>query len=151
MAIRTENYDIITTDIEYQTSEGTRLERLWRYTKYFLKKFIAFLFSHVGLTCMVVVYSMLGGVLFQKTEAPNEKEVRKLVTGTKQEYLDKLMEYLDNSTTEDIFRKDQWLEHVDNILNEYKVKMHKVWAIFSFDYINERNDSRCNSRQFPIL
>ena len=133
MAIRTENYDVITTDDEYQNTEETKLERLWRYTKYFLKKFIAFLFSHVGLTCMVVVYAMLGGVLFRKIESPYEREVRKLVTSTKQEYLDRMMEYLDNSTTEDIFRKIQWLEHVDNILNEYKVKMHKVGSICRFN------------------
>ena len=129
MAIRTENYDVITIETVYQSSEETKLERAWRYTKHFLKKFIAFLFSHVGLTCMVVMYAMLGGLLFQKIESPYEREMRKIVTSTKQEYLDKMMEYLDNSTTEDIFRKSQWLEHVDSILNEYKVKMHKVGTV----------------------
>lgn len=40
------------------------------------KSFIAFLFSHIGLSSLVVAYSILGGVIFQALEAPHEKELR---------------------------------------------------------------------------
>ncbi|MEW8543125.1 MAG: hypothetical protein AB2693_06280 [Candidatus Thiodiazotropha sp.] len=111
MEIRIEDYDVITSETESMTVQEAKLERLWRYTKYFMKKLVAFLFSHIGLTCTVVVYAMFGGVVFQATEAPNEKEVRGLVTHTKQLYVDKLVELLNESTTEDIFRKKSWLQN----------------------------------------
>jgi len=40
------------------------------------KRFVAFLFSHVGLAAMVVAYSILGGFLFRAIEAPNERDVK---------------------------------------------------------------------------
>ena len=42
------------------------------------KTFVAFMFSHVGLCGLVVLYAMLGGLTFEKIESAKEK-------GTKQE------------------------------------------------------------------
>lgn len=36
------------------------------------RKFVAFLFSHIGLTCLVAGYSILGGYVFMKIEKPFE-------------------------------------------------------------------------------
>lgn len=43
------------------------------------KNFLTFLFSNIGLTSVVVAYSILGGFIFQKLEAPNEIEKRHFV------------------------------------------------------------------------
>jgi hypothetical protein len=47
------------------------------------KKFITFLFSHIGLAGLVVGYSILGGFLFQWLEAPVEETVRTQMTERK--------------------------------------------------------------------
>lgn len=44
------------------------------------KKFIAFLFSHIGLCSLVVGYTILGGFVFQALEAPNEKKIKNDIT-----------------------------------------------------------------------
>ena len=129
MEICVEDYDAIKSETESMTVQEAKPERLWRYTKNFMKKIVAFLFSHIGLTCTVVVYAMFGGVVFQATEAPNEREVRQLVTHTKQLYVDKFMRLLNDSTTEDIFRKTVWLQNVDAILRDFKNEIHEVCLI----------------------
>ena len=124
---------------EFKTSNGdddsasqreTKCERTCRYFKYFLKKFVAFLFSHIGLTCTVVLYAILGGFLFQATEAPNEKELRQLVTHTKNVYLDKLVDFIDESSPQDMTHRLLWTEKVDGMLREFKNDMHAVGLIF---------------------
>ena len=55
--------------------EETRRERHRRQRQKcvgYIKKFIAMLFSHVGLAGMVVAYSIMGGFLFRALEAPFE-------------------------------------------------------------------------------
>lgn len=49
------------------------------------KKFLAFLFSHVGLCSMVVAYSIMGGFLFRWLEATDEIEER-IVISKKRNY-----------------------------------------------------------------
>src|SRR4051812_34633640 len=44
-----------------------------------IKKFIAFLFSHVGLCALVVAYTMLGSVLFRAIEASHERSIHEFV------------------------------------------------------------------------
>ncbi|CAG5116920.1 unnamed protein product, partial [Candidula unifasciata] len=44
------------------------------------KKFLAFLFSHVGLCSMVVAYAIMGGFLFQWLEAADEIEERIMIS-----------------------------------------------------------------------
>jgi hypothetical protein len=42
------------------------------------KSFIAFLFSTIGLTCLLVGYTIIGGFIFESIEAPNEVRLRRL-------------------------------------------------------------------------
>lgn len=41
------------------------------------KSFIAFLFSTIGLTCLLVGYTIIGGFIFESIEAPNEVRPRR--------------------------------------------------------------------------
>lgn len=50
------------------------------------KQFLTFLFSNIGLCSVVVAYSILGGFIFQKLEAPNEIEKRHFVTSIRSKY-----------------------------------------------------------------
>lgn len=73
--------------------EDSRRVRLQRHSQLIVccKRFIAFLFSHVGLAAMVVAYSILGGFLFMAIESSNAKEL-------KQHFEEKLRQ-LRNQTT----------------------------------------------------
>ncbi|CAG5131344.1 unnamed protein product, partial [Candidula unifasciata] len=58
-----------------QRRESTLRERKRKCVQY-CKKFIAFLFSHVGLCSLVVAYTILGGFIFQALENQAEYNVR---------------------------------------------------------------------------
>lgn len=49
--------------------------------------FTAFLFSHVGLCCLVAAYSIMGGFLFQFLEAESETKERAHVRDLRNDYL----------------------------------------------------------------
>ncbi|OQV25261.1 hypothetical protein BV898_00945 [Hypsibius exemplaris] len=58
--------------------------------RYYCKKFIAFLFSHIGLCGLVVAYVILGAITFSYLEADNERMVKVRVQGLHNSTLDEL-------------------------------------------------------------
>ena len=65
-------------------------------------------------------------ISIKATEAPNEIELRQRVTHTKDIYLDKLVEFIDDSTPQDMVQKSFWTKQVDDILRDFKNDMHEV-------------------------
>lgn len=55
------------------------------------KRFVAFLFSHVGLAAMVVSYSILGGFLFMALESPHELELKAKIGGKHEALMNKTL------------------------------------------------------------
>ena len=55
-----------------------------------MKMFIANLFSHVGLCALVIGYSIMGAVVFNKLEKENELNTRKEVGSSRNIILDQL-------------------------------------------------------------
>ncbi|XP_013413585.1 histone-lysine N-methyltransferase, H3 lysine-79 specific [Lingula anatina] len=52
-----------------------------------MKQFVAFLFSHIGLSCLVVAYCIFGGYVFRMLESDNELDVKKGVSDLKRTYV----------------------------------------------------------------
>lgn len=69
-----------------QRRESTLRERKRKCVQY-CKKFIAFLFSHVGLCSLVVAYTILGGFIFQALENKAESTVRSTIRVSRIRYL----------------------------------------------------------------
>jgi len=59
-------------DVTPATQEGEQRLNRARKCVNCLKGFVAFLFSTIGLTILLVGYTILGGIIFQFVEAPNE-------------------------------------------------------------------------------
>lgn len=59
-------------DVTQATQEGEQWLNRARKCVSCLKGFVAFLFSTIGLTILLVGYTILGGIIFQFIEAPNE-------------------------------------------------------------------------------
>ena len=55
-----------------------------------MKSFVANLFSHVGLCALVIGYSIMGAVVFNKLEKENELNTRKEVGSSRNIILDQL-------------------------------------------------------------
>lgn len=56
----------------------------------FLKQVFGFLFSHIGLLSLVVGYCMLGAVIFEELEQPNEILVKRNMTATREAVTEQL-------------------------------------------------------------
>ena len=74
--MRTESHELSMADtqepqVEYDNDDGGQ-EKKGRGDC--CKKFLKFLFSHIGLCGMVVAYSVVGGFIFQHLEQTNEKQ-----------------------------------------------------------------------------
>ncbi|GFN76510.1 twik family of potassium channels protein 7 [Plakobranchus ocellatus] len=61
-----------------QRRESTMRERRRKCVSY-CKKFIAFLFSHIGLSSLVVAYTIMGGFIFRALESGNDMDVSGLI------------------------------------------------------------------------
>lgn len=103
----------------------TRCEAFCRIFKICVKRFIAFLFSHVGLTCVVVGYTILGGLIFKEIELPEEKLTRQSVTETKDLYSQKITDFYFNADKEKILEKKAWNREMGKLLREYELEIFK--------------------------
>jgi len=63
--------------------EQTSREKCNTHCIKFWKQFLTFLFSNIGLCSVVVAYSILGGFVFRRLEAPNEIEKRHFVASVR--------------------------------------------------------------------
>lgn len=80
------------------------------------KQFTAFLFSTVGLSCLMVGYTVLGGFIFMKVEAPNELMQKANVMQWRHHYAEMLW----NLTLDmNIFYPENWTHTAEQILENY--------------------------------
>ncbi|GAB1597517.1 TWiK family of potassium channels protein 18-like [Argonauta hians] len=81
------------------------------------KSFITFFFSNIGLCSLVIGYSILGGFIFQKLEAPNEENERGTVTLHRQRHVIRLW----NLTEElNILHEENWSRIADEVLLDFQ-------------------------------
>ena len=85
------------------------------------KKFVAFLFSTIGLTCVLCGYTIFGGFVFMWLESPNEVQLKNDVQITRKFYVDKLW----NLTYElNMFHPQNWSNMANRILQEYTTEVY---------------------------
>lgn len=83
------------------------------------KRFLTFLFSSLGLCSAVVAYSILGGFIFQKLEAPNEIQKRHYVSSRREAFAKQLWQYVEDSNRV-IFYEENFTRDAIRILTEYQ-------------------------------
>ncbi|XP_063419180.1 potassium channel subfamily K member 18-like [Mytilus trossulus] len=118
------------TEKEKDKKDSPKSAQIKRKGKVLLKKFLIFLFSHVGLTCLVIGYSIFGAIIFQSLEQGNEKQSRIITTNLRKETLNDLWNttYLLN-----IFEKPNWTERVENTLRLFEKQIYKATMQLGWD------------------
>ncbi len=97
----------------------TRKEKCMNYCK----KFLAFLFSTIGLTCLLVGYTILGGLIFMKLEAENEELVKSDLVKVRAEYV----QHLWNITEKlNVLHEQNWSIMADAIFREYTKEVYQA-------------------------
>ena len=73
------------SQLQTSSSDLSRAQRAKRTIILVIKRTLTFLFSHVGLTSLVVGYVIFGGVIFMALEKPNEMEEKRRQTDVRKE------------------------------------------------------------------
>ncbi|KAK3596859.1 hypothetical protein CHS0354_039854 [Potamilus streckersoni] len=112
--------------------EESRFQKGLKGFEHGAKRFVTFLFSHVGLTCLVVAYTILGGFIFMALESPYEIYQRELTVTNQKVFLDQILNMVDNTTMIDLqYNKQAWTVEVDHLLRRFQKEVYK--------FTNERN------------
>jgi hypothetical protein len=98
-----------------------------------LKRFLVFLFSHVGLTCLVVCYSIFGAFIFQKLEQWNEKESRVITSKLRNDTLGKLWNL---TKYNNILRKPNWTDQAETVLRSFEKEIYIATKQLGWDGIS---------------
>ena len=94
------------------------------------KSFVAFLFSTLGLTCVMVGYAIFGGFIFMKLEAPNEKTVKTDVQDTRRQHVDRLWFLTEEMN---VFHRQNWTIVANHILDNYTKAIYKATKFYGWD------------------
>ena len=87
------------------------------------KKFVAFLFSTIGLTCVLCGYTIFGGFIFMWLESENEDDVKFEVKNKRLMYVEKLW----NLTYDlNLFHPQNWSNMANEIMLEYTTQIVKA-------------------------
>ena len=86
-----------------------------------IKKFFVFLLSYVGLTLIVVAYSIMGGFVFVTLEAPNERDVGHKVLSVRRKYLQELHDVFEETKT---FSEENRTSRAEKVLKEFQSEIY---------------------------
>ena len=87
------------------------------------KKFLAFLFSTIGLSCLMIAYTFFGGFIFMNLEAPNEVLLKNNVQQSKKWHVDRLW----NLTMEmNVFHPENWSSMALIVLENYTREVYEA-------------------------
>ncbi|ESO97252.1 hypothetical protein LOTGIDRAFT_159275 [Lottia gigantea] len=87
------------------------------------KKFVAFLFSHIGLCSLVVAYTIMGGFVFKAIEGPYESSVKSGIREERSKLVGKLMQHAFELTMSKMGRMN-FTNAVDVELQKFQIKIH---------------------------
>lgn len=90
-----------------------------------IKKFIAFLFSHIGLCSLVVAYSIMGGFVFKALEGPYEQKNVVNVTALRMDTISKISQLSVELNLTKLSRLN-FTKQVDHVLVTFQQNVHNA-------------------------
>jgi len=102
------------------------------------RSFVSFLASTVGLTCLLVVYILLGGALFVGLEAQYERVVQTDVMATRDEYVRQLWNITERMN---VLHPRNWSAVAEQLLERYAHEVYVATKKRGWDGRQENEDS----------
>lgn len=94
------------------------------------KRFLAFLFSTIGLCCLMVGYTIIGGFIFMSLEAPNEVTIKNDIRRSVSFHV----EWLWNVTEEmNVLHPDNWTMAAETILENFTREVYLATKMKGWD------------------
>lgn len=109
------------------TNVQTEMRSRWVQCASCCRSFAAFLFSTIGLTCLLVGYVMLGGIVFVQLESDNEQQTASDMENVKRDHIRLLWTLTEQLN---VLHPENWTSDADEILENY--------TAFVFTYIKKK-------------
>lgn len=106
----------------------------------YCKKFVAFLFSHIGLCSLMVAYAIVGGFIFRAIEGPFEIETKIKVISERQKTRDQIME-LATSLILNKRSRNNVSKEIDILLRDFQREVYIATDIHGFNNEDSNADS----------
>ena len=103
---------------------------------YCCKRFLAFLFSHIGLCSLVVAYAIMGGFIFKEIEAPEEEIIKHEVELKRKVKVEKLWNIYYNN----IFSHKNWTLAAEDILIDFQTEIYTATKEKGWDGKKEKGE-----------
>ncbi|KAL5017439.1 hypothetical protein ScPMuIL_007028 [Solemya velum] len=103
------------------------------------RKCITFLFSQIGLCSFVVGYSIFGGFIFMRLEAPFELRARRSMTHLRKSYVDELWNV---TRWHNILHPTNWSREAERILQKFQTNIYKATKQKGWDGKDGEADSQ---------
>ena len=101
------------------------------------RKMLGFLASTVGLTCLLVGYTALGGWLFVRLEGKNAGRIQSSMRTTRSQYIEKLWVMTEKLN---VLHHDNWTQEAECILDAYAEQVYMATKRLGWDGTNKDED-----------
>ncbi|KAJ8312447.1 hypothetical protein KUTeg_009820 [Tegillarca granosa] len=111
------------------------------------KKFVAFLFSHIGLCSLMVAYSILGGIIFQALESPHEEKTKIKVTGVRNEVLSDIVKLAFEAKLDSKRNRANLTKDVEELLKRFQYEVYTATDLHGW---NNDDDTTSSEKQWSF-
>lgn len=111
------------------------------------KKFVAFLFSHIGLCSLMVAYSILGGIIFQALESPHEEKTKIKVASVRNDILTNIVELAIESKLEHKRDRNNLTKEVEVLLKRFQFEVYTATDLHGW---NNEDDTTSSEKQWSF-
>ncbi|KAK7476402.1 hypothetical protein BaRGS_00032327 [Batillaria attramentaria] len=94
------------------------------------QKFLVFMVSTVGLSCLVVAYAIVGGFIFMNLEGTAEQESRTAIKAIRERHVENLLNVTWNMN---IFRKEEWRMEANKTFLEFQEEIYHAVKDMGWD------------------
>ena len=98
----------------------------------YCKKFVAFLFSHIGLCSLMVAYAILGGTIFKASEGPFEIQTKVRVNNEREKTKNQILELATEMLLNKKSRNDTGNE-IDKLLHSFQTEVYIATDLHGFN------------------
>lgn len=126
-----------------EVSEPSRFSREKMKENFILlgRKLLVLAFSYVGLTCMVICYSLLGAVLFHALESWNEEATVMQISQERQKRLKELWEI---TRKLNILEEKEWIRQATDVIKDFERSIYKATSDLGWDGHTEEASGELN-------
>ena len=121
-----------------QSTAGSTRENILAKCKWCCKKIVILAVSNIGLTCIVVTYSIIGAFMFEALEAEHERTARTTMSILRRNASARLWQI---TVTSNIFQRENWTEKAEVEFVRFQGEIYRATKEMGWDGVSNVAES----------